>query len=561
MPSKFVRIHHILHMHTFFMIITSVSLSDAIFCSVHCSNQRCVTASILRVISAAEVPIMQLMIEPVLLLSTSSLLQDPALDSLLVLLKEMMNSGAIDFFDLYSFLQGKLSLQTGKNGVFNLSKCIAVVAASASVDGKQSVLQNILSVLKGSTTPTDNMDVKKVHLSLLVSGDLGRMMDLLTIQESASQLLGIYIGYFDSPSEEVKNSAAYALGNAAVCSSNTFLQSIVEQLQAGDKKHHTYLLLSALREFIIHRSRNVDSDEDMSANLTMVVPALERFCSDEDEGVRTMVAECLGSLTCQQPDTMLPKLEQWLNAHSTSDSGDSKTSALASWTIVSAIKFAIAGKVDSSLLAVSMPTFVQMLHHKDISVRHASLLMIYSAVHHMPVAISFLMKDDIMSSLYELAKLKLERKVDLGPFTHTVDDALPLRKAALSIFSTCMENVPGSVDASEFIVVLVKALGDSEDMQLHAHQILIAMCSRQPSYIVTALDSFVEPLEKTMNKKPGDKTGTELDRLHDWIKSALRAMVAMSKLEGCMNSSKFSDFCERIKTNSKFTALLAGIEE
>jgi cullin-associated NEDD8-dissociated protein 1 len=208
-----------------------------------------------------------------------------------------------------------------------------------------------------------------------------------------------------------------------------------------------------------------------------------------------------------------------------------------------------------------MTTFVKMLHHTDVSVRHASLLMIYSAVHHMPAAISSLMKDDIMSSLYELAKLKLERKVDLGPFTHTVDDALPLRKAALSIFSTCMDNVPGSVDASEFIVVLVKALGDVEDMQLHAHQILIAMCSRQPSYVVTALDSFVEPLEKTMNKKPGDKTGTELDRLNDWIKSALRVMVAMSKLDGCMNSSKFADFSERIKNNSKFTSLLAGIED
>lgn len=503
---------------------------------------------------------MQFIIEPVLLLSTSSLFQDPALDSLLVLLKEMMISKAIDFSELYAFLQAKLSLQTGKHGVYNLSKCIAVITANATVESKQKVLQNILSVLHESITPSDNMEIKKVHLSLLISGDLGRMLDLLTISDSASQLLEIYAGYFDSPSEEVKNAAAYALGNVAVCSSNTFLQSIVEQLESGDKKH-TYLLLSALREFIIHRSRANYSSGTTSENVTLIVPALERYCSDEEEGVRTMVAECLGSLTCQQPDIMFPKLEQWLLVQSATDSAESKASALVSWTIISAIKLAIAGKVDSSLLAASMPTYVKMLHHKDVSVRHASLLMIYSAVHHMPVAISSLMKDDIMSSLYELAKLKLERKVDLGPFTHTVDDALPLRKAALSIFSTCMENVPGSVDASEFIVVLMKALGDVEDMQLHAHQILIAMCSRQPSYIVTALDSFVEPLEKTMNKKAGDKTGTELDRLNDWIKSALRVMVAMSKLDGCMNSSKFADFVERIKGNSKFATLLAGIED
>ena len=109
--------------------------------------------------------------------------------------------------------------------------------------------------------------------------------------------------------------------------------------------------------------------------------------------------------------------------------------------------------------------------------------------------------------------------------------------------------------------VLAKALGDVEDIQLQAHQILISMCARQPVYVIAAVETFVEPLEKTMHKKQGQKTGTELERLHEWIKSALRTMVALSKLEGAMNNRKFADFLARARANSKFQPMLEAIAD
>merc|ERR1740133_835399 len=171
------------------------------------------------------------------------------------------------------------------------------------------------------------------------------------------------------------------------------------------------------------------------------------------------------------------------------------------------------------------------------------------------------MKDQITPALYEVATFKLQRKIDLGPFSHTVDDALPLRKAALSIFATILENLPGSLDIGTFMPVLAATLKDVEDIQLQAHQIVMTMCVRQPTYMVAAVETFVEPLEKTMNRKVGTKTGTELERLIDWKKSALRTMVALSKVEGTMNSRKFAEFVERIKGNSKFRSALDAIEE
>lgn len=270
-----------------------------------------------------------------------------------------------------------------------------------------------------------------------------------------------------------------------------------------------------------------------------------------------------------QPAVMLETLSKLATDHSAINAEGgvvdpedvvSKKNALVCWTIATSIKLAIAGKADQSQLAAYMPNILKLLQQKELGVKNAALLMVYSSVDHMPQLVAGLM-DQITPSLYEVASLKLERKVDLGPFTHKVDDALPLRKASLSIFATCLENLPASLDIAAFMPVLANALGDHEDIQLQAHQIVISMCLRQPSYLVAAVETFVEPLEKTIHKKAGQKQGTELERLQDWIKSALRTMVALSKVEGTMNNRKFAEFVERTRSNSKFRSVVDAVDD
>jgi cullin-associated NEDD8-dissociated protein 1 len=109
--------------------------------------------------------------------------------------------------------------------------------------------------------------------------------------------------------------------------------------------------------------------------------------------------------------------------------------------------------------------------------------------------------------------------------------------------------------------VIAKALADVEDVQLQAHNIVLAICCRYPSYVVAAADSFVAPLEKTVNKKKGNKTGTELERVHEWIKSGLRVMIAISKLDGAMTNRVFADFVDRINKSSPHRVFLQAVEE
>jgi cullin-associated NEDD8-dissociated protein 1 len=419
------------------------------------------------------------------------------------------------------------------------------------------------------STADDTAKVRQLQLALLVTGDLGRIVDLSSKAGVADRLKAIYVGYFESSSEDIRSAASYALGNSSVGSPSIFLPAIVGKLDEENKKQQ-YLLLSSLREYIQCSFCKSGHSQNIVNSLNVILVSLEKHCTDEEEGIRTMVAECLGSLACVQPEIVLKKLEDMQNSHSVIvvtdgvvDAADemSKQNALVCWTVATSVKLAISGKVNPFQLASFMPTFVKLLCQNELHVRNAALLMVYSAVHHQQQVVVGLLKDPIIPTLYEVATLRMERKVDLGPFKHTVDDALPLRKAALSIFST-LETIPGCIDMSAFIPLLVNSLSDpSEDIQLQVHQTIISMCVRQSTFLVSSIESFVEPLEKNITKKAGSKTGTELERLNDWIKSAVRVMLALSKLEGAMSSQKFAEFVDRLKSNSKFAIMLASLEE
>jgi cullin-associated NEDD8-dissociated protein 1 len=505
-------------------------------------------------------------LEPSLVMATSSLLRDQALESLLSFFRQLVDKKIMTFQELFAALDARLGAKTSKGGVYNLSKSMSAVITSAAESEQNKTLDDIFARLGGSETPTKGLELRRVQLAVLMTGDLGRSIELGQKGQAADKLKAIYEGYFASSSEDLRSAVAYALGNASVGSPSAFLPMIVSRL-GDENKRLQFLLLSALREFI---QFNATAGNDMTAQMATLVPPLEEHCSDKEEGVRSLVAECLGSLAVAHPDAVLPKLAELQKSHGIiavtngaideSDDASMKNSNIFS-TIATSVKHAIAGQVDQSQLAPFMPTFAELIQQEDLRVRNAALLMLYSAFHHMPNVVSQMAtKESIMPFLYKVAELKAERKVDLGPFTHTVDDALPLRKSALSIFATCLETNPDVLDIPSLMAVLARSLGDKEDIQLHAHQIIMSMVSHHSYHLSASLNSFVEPLEKTMNKKAGNKTGTELERFNDLIKSSLRVMITLGAMEGANGSTKFMDLVQRVKGNSKFVSQIEAIE-
>eukprot|EP00574_Skeletonema_japonicum_P010659 CAMPEP_0201716250 /NCGR_PEP_ID=MMETSP0593-20130828/2261_1 /ASSEMBLY_ACC=CAM_ASM_000672 /TAXON_ID=267983 /ORGANISM="Skeletonema japonicum, Strain CCMP2506" /LENGTH=1369 /DNA_ID=CAMNT_0048206003 /DNA_START=50 /DNA_END=4159 /DNA_ORIENTATION=- len=482
-------------------------------------------------------------------LSKSALLQDPALSSLLNLLEQMIASGAIGFDELHKFLEGQMAGDGSKGSkqvISNLAQCIATIAVASPLANQEAFIRSTISAIKPSNT-----DVAVTQLNLLVSGNFGRKVDLSKMKGVAESMQKIYFESFDSSNEDIKHAAALALGRASVGAIDPFLPALLSALEGSSGKKQ-YLLFSSLREFI-HCYRETEGS-DLSSSVPMLLPPLEMNCGNDEEGVRAMVAECLGALACLEPKAILPVLKKLAT-----DDSDKKVHI--HWTVGNAVKFAIGGQINPTELAPYMPTFIELLKEDDLAVKNVALLMVYSAVHHAPQLVVGIMREQVLPQLYELAQLNMERKIDLGPFKHTVDDALPLRKAALSVFSTCLDKCPSSLDIPAFMPVLAKALADVEDIQLQSHQIVHTMCARHPIPLAAAADSFVKALEKTVNKKKGQKTGTELERVYEWIKSGLRVMLAMSKLDGIAGAKDFVEFVDRIKKSRPHAPFLQAVED
>mmetsp|Transcript_16278 Transcript_16278/g.23243 ORF Transcript_16278/g.23243 Transcript_16278/m.23243 type:complete len:1324 (-) Transcript_16278:475-4446(-) len=504
-----------------------------------------------------------------LILSTSPLLQDLALTSLLEFFEAMIVFNVISVSEMHAALLDKLPKDNNdalasKHAIINVAKCIAVTTCSATNDVRNVTVVNLIQSMKQTTS---NSNPILLQLNLLTSGEIGQRLDVSQLggsKEVARQLLGIFLLYLDDPNEEIKTAAAYALGRAAVGSKEVFLPPILEAFESSAQKKQ-YLLLSSLKEVVKCHQKN---RQDLSTSVSVIVPHLIGHFSAKEEGVRKMVADCIGSLCILQPKEILPLLQTLTIEHAgkpgkvaETDSDEASEDALICWTIATSIKNAVSNKAPVSELQPFMPTFLVLLKEEDLTAKLAALFMVYASVHHSPQLLNSLMKENVLPSLQDVAQLNLKRVVDLGPFKHTVDDALPLRKAALSIFSTSLENCPDMIDIMAFIPILVKACDDVDDIQLQAHHILLCMCSRHPEVLVTTAELFVDPLEKSINKKKGTKTGTELERVNEIIKSALRVTLALSNLEGVSSNRKFMDFVDRTTKNSKNDPLLQFLAE
>ena len=229
------------------------------------------------------------MLPPVLALSTSPLLQDVALESLLSFFKELVMSNTAVFSELLSSLESRITPDASmtKQSLYNLSKCIAVISASTNASDREQVVRHLISTLENNGPNTN--DVMRVQLALLTLGELGQRIDLSQMSDIAGKLTAICLQFFESSSEDVKHAASYALGRSAVGGMSTFLPPILTALESAVKKKR-YLLLTALKELIVcHQLNRVD----MSSSIPQVFPHLLKHTSDKEEGVRTRGRRCM----------------------------------------------------------------------------------------------------------------------------------------------------------------------------------------------------------------------------------------------------------------------------
>lgn len=283
------------------------------------------------------------------------------------------------------------------------------------------------------------------------------------------------ISCFSSSSEDIKGAASHSLGAIAVGNVTYYLPYILNEIEAQPKRQ--YLLLHSLKELISSLSQSPNGLQQLLPSVPSIWNQLFKHCECSEEGARNVVAECLGKLVLVNPEELLPHLQEALGSRS----------ALMRTAVVSAIKFTISDQpqpIDLQLRQC-IGQFLLTLQDQDPSVRRAALVAFNSAVHNKPSLVRDLLPT-LLPYLYSETKVKKEliREVEMGPFKHTVDDGLDIRKTAFECMYTLLEQGLDRVDINQFLEHVQAGLKDHYDIKMLSYLMTARLGSLCPNPVL-----------------------------------------------------------------------------
>ncbi|XP_030163305.1 cullin-associated NEDD8-dissociated protein 2 [Lynx canadensis] len=451
----------------------------------------------------------------------------------------------VDYEELISMLTAPVYEQAADGGpglhkqVFHsLARCVAALAAAC----PQEAAGTANRLVCDARSPHSSTGVKV--LAFLSLAEVGQVAG----PGPQRELKAVLLEALGSPSEDVRAAASYALGRVGAGNLPDFLPFLLGQIEAEPRRQ--YLLLHSLREAL--GAAQPDSLKPYAEDIWAL---LFQRCEGAEEGTRGVVAECIGKLVLVNPPFLLPRFRKQLAA------GRPHTRS----TVITAVKFLISDQPHpiDPLLKSFIGEFMESLQDPDLNVRRATLAFFNSAVHNKPSLVRDLL-DDILPLLYQETKIRrdLIREVEMGPFKHTVDDGLDVRKAAFECMYSLLESCLGRLDICEFLNHVEDGLKDHYDIRMLTFIMLARLATLCPAPVLQRVDRLIEPLRATCTAKV--KAGSvkqEFEKQDELKRSAMRAVAALLTIPEVGKSPIMADFSSQIRSNPELAALFESIQK
>uniref|UniRef100_A0A803VTQ0 TATA-binding protein interacting (TIP20) domain-containing protein n=1 Tax=Ficedula albicollis TaxID=59894 RepID=A0A803VTQ0_FICAL len=430
------------------------------------------------------------------------------------------------------------ALTLHKQAFHSVARCVAALCSACPKEAPATVTQFVQDVKSPKSSPAVQV------LAFLFLAEVGRSRNLSAQRELRSVLLEALA----SPSEEVKSAAAFALGSVSAGSLQEFLPLLLSEI--GSQPKRQYLLLHSLKELI-----SCSPAAGLTPYVEDIWALLFKHCECTEEGTRSVVAECLGKLTLVNPAELLPRLRKQLAAGSPH----------ARSTVVTAIKFTITDQPQpiDALLKGCIGDFLRTLQDPDLNVRRVALALFNSAAHNKPSLIRDLLSS-VLPSLYNETKVRREliREVEMGPFKHTVDDGLDVRKAAFECMYTLLESCLDQLDIYDYLNHVEDGLKDHYDIRMLTFIVLARLSVLCPSAVLQRLERLIEPLRATCSTKV--KAGSvkqEFEKQDELKRSAMRAVAALLTIPEVEKSPAMAEFSSHIRSSPEMASLFESIQK
>ncbi|CAL1532474.1 unnamed protein product [Lymnaea stagnalis] len=487
----------------------------------------------------------------ILILVQSPLLQGGALNAVLEFFRALiaLNLPKLGFRDLLQMLILPVydtRLTSGpihRQAYHSIARCVAALTEMSPLEASNVVSQFVSDIKNPKSTE------HIVLFSLLALGEIGKNIDL----SPHGDIQIVILECFSSPNEEVKSAASYALGNVSVGNLPKFLPFVLQEIENQPKRQ--YLLLHSLKEIINCESSSQTGLEILKSYVKTIWTMLFHNCECPEEGTRNVVSECMGKLTLVDPNNLIGSLQQHLN----------DASPLARSTVVTAIKFTISDQPQpiDPLLKMCIGDFLRTLQDEDLTVRRVALVTFNSAAHNKPSLIRDLL-ETVLPHLYNETKVRKEliREVEMGPFKHTLDDGLDIRKAAFECMYTLLDSCLDRLDIFEFLNHVEDGLKDHYDIKMLTYLMLVRLSHLCPSAVLQRLDRLVEPIRATCTTKvKAHSVKQEYEKQEELKRSALRAVVALLNIPDADKSPQMNDFMSHIKATPELATMYETIQK
>ncbi|KAH7637047.1 cullin-associated and neddylation-dissociated 1 isoform X1 [Dermatophagoides farinae] len=496
-----------------------------------------------------------------LVLIRSPLMQGSTLMAMLDFFRAIVKSSfpGLDYNELIARLTQPImqpNQQLHKQAYYSISKCIAAISllndkyAASIVSNLIEQIRNPMLVTGNGSSGAQNESVQLY--SLLTIAEIGKSLDLEQLQQPLQDAL---IQSFNSSHEEVKSAASICLGSVSMGNLERNLSFILSEISNNPKRQ--YLFLNALKEIVSCLSVDHQKICHLEPHFESIVQLLIKYAQCDEEGARYVVAECLGKLTLLKPANLLPVLLENLRNGSTNIRE----------TIITSIRFAIADCSPQAeyftMLKQLIGAYIETLNDKDINVRRVAFITLNSILHNKASLIRDFL-GQVFPMLYQETHPKPEyvREVEMGPFKHTVDDGLDLRKAVFECMYTLLDSCLDKVEIFEYLNNVELGLKDTYDIKMLTYLILIRLSDLCPSAILQRLENIVGLLKETcFAKLKSNAVKQEFEKQDELRRSAIRAFVAIYRIRDADKDATANELMNAIKTMPELQNLYQSVME
>uniref|UniRef100_A0AC35UGK6 TIP120 domain-containing protein n=1 Tax=Rhabditophanes sp. KR3021 TaxID=114890 RepID=A0AC35UGK6_9BILA len=437
-----------------------------------------------------------------------------------------------------------------KQCISSISKCVSIIVPL--FGNKTKAIEITKHYAAQFVNPHTKPQV--AQFNILALGEIGKIYPEIFDDSSNSLKPELLImSAFENEHDDIKNAAAFALGNFILGNIHGYLPFLFKKLEENNRKQ--YLLLHALKEVITSKNLSPEAISMFEKEIPSIWDVLRHHAVCKEEGTRNVVAECMGRLVVTKPSIYMNVLSEMCDDDSVE----------VTVTAMSTIRYMLSVNCTNidHFIATPLKNVLFKISNPNLLIKKNAVLTFNSAITNK----SYLVKSylgDLLEFLYAETDVKQEhiKIVNMGPFKHVIDQCIDIRKATFECMYTLATHCIDEINVNDFLVHFEKGLADDYDIKMLSYLMVSRFINICPTDLTERVDGIAAKLKIEIQAKTKDTcTDSEFMKAEELKKCAMKVILALRHGVDLESNAKICELEEIIAGDEKLRKLYSKIKE